>query len=73
MEKAQREADEARKKGLEEIERQKRAAVAEIRAAAVDLAIGAAGRIVQSSMDEKAQRKLASEFIAGIPEATRRS
>jgi F-type H+-transporting ATPase subunit b len=73
MEKAQREAEEARKKGLEEIERQKRAAVAEIRAVAVDLAVSAAGRIVQSSMDDKTQRKLASEFLAEIGDASGRS
>jgi F0F1-type ATP synthase membrane subunit b/b' len=73
MEKAQREAEEARKKGLEEIERQKRAAVAEIRAVAVDLAVSAAGRIVKSSMDDKTQRKLASDFLAGIGDASGRS
>jgi len=73
MEKAQREAEEARKKGLDEIERQKRAAVAEIRAAAVDLAVSAAGRIVQSSMDDKTQRKLASDFLSEIGDASRRS
>jgi len=73
MEKAQAEADEARSRGVEEIERQKRAAVAEIRAVAVDLAVQAAGRIVQSSMDEKSQRKLATEFLAGIGGASRRS
>jgi len=72
MEKAQRDANEARKRGLEEIERQKRAAVAELRAAAVDLAIGAAGRIVASSLDEKTQRKLASDFISDVGDAPRR-
>jgi len=73
MAKAQAEADEARKRGIEEIERQKRAAVAEIRAATVDLAIQVAGRVVQSSVDEKTQRKLAGEFLAGMGDASRRS
>ena len=73
MAKAQHEADEARKRGVEEIERQKRAAVAEIRAAAVDLAIQVAGRVVQSSVDEKTQRKLAGEFLAGMGDASGRS
>ncbi len=72
LEKAQRDADDARRRGLEEIERQKRAAVAEIRAAAVDLAVSAAGRIVKSSMDESAQRKLASDFLSGLDGVERR-
>ncbi|HZE89162.1 MAG TPA: F0F1 ATP synthase subunit B [Verrucomicrobiae bacterium] len=72
MSKAQGEADEARRRGIEEIERQKRAAIAELRSAAVDLAVQAASRIVQSSMDEKTQKKLASDFLAGIADASRR-
>jgi len=73
LDKAQRDAEEMRRHGLEEIEREKRAAVGEIRRAAVDLAVAAAGRIVQSSMDEASQRRLASEFIASIGEGTRKS
>lgn len=73
MEKAERDAGETRKRGLEEIQREKRAAVAEIRSAAVDLAVSAAGRIVTSSMDEQTQRKLASDFLAQIEEGERPS
>lgn len=69
IERAQRDAEEVRKRGLEEIERERRAAIAEIRTAAVDLAIRAAGRIVESSMDEKTQRKLAADFLAEIGDA----
>lgn len=70
MEKAQKDADETRRRGVEEIEREKRAALAEIRGAAVDLAVAAAGKIVSSSMDEGAQRKLASDFISKIGEGS---
>jgi F-type H+-transporting ATPase subunit b len=73
MEKARSDADETRKKGLEEIEREKRAALAEIRGAAVDLAVAAAGRIVTSSMDEKAQRKVAADFLDQLDEGGRPS
>ena len=66
IDRAQQEARETRKRGLEEIEREKRAAIGEIRKAAVDLAVVAAGRIVTTSMDEKAQRKLAADVIAGL-------
>jgi F-type H+-transporting ATPase subunit b len=66
LERAKNDADELRKRGLEEIEREKRAAVSEIRKTAVDLAVGAAGRIIESSMDESAQRKLAADFIARV-------
>ncbi len=71
--KAQQDAEETRRRGLDAIEREKRAAVAEIRTAAVDLAIAAAGRIVASSMDEKSQRKMASEFLAKIDDVSRPS
>jgi len=64
MEKAQQDADETRRRGVEEIEREKRAALSEIREAAVDLAVSAAGKIVASSMDEASQRKLATEFLS---------
>jgi len=73
MEKAQRDADETRRRGVEEIGREKRAALAEIREAAVDLAVSAAGKIVSSSMDEKAQRQLASDFLSKIGEGPRTS
>jgi F-type H+-transporting ATPase subunit b len=73
MEKAKADSEEMRRRGLEEFEREKRAAIGEIRRAAVDLAVGAAGRIVESSMDEAAQRKLATEFIASVAERPRRA
>lgn len=73
MEKARKDADETRKRGLEEIEREKRAAIAEIRKSAADLAVAAAGRIVTSSMDEASQRKLVSEFLAEMDRGPRES
>lgn len=64
LERTKKDADDLRRRGLEEIDRERRAAVNEIRKTAVDLAVGAAGRIIESSMDEAAQRKLAADFIA---------
>jgi F-type H+-transporting ATPase subunit b len=71
--KAQQDVEETRRQGLEEIDREKRGALAEIRTAAVDLAVAAAGRIVASSMDEKSQRKIASDFLTKIDDVSRPS
>lgn len=73
MEKAQKDAEETRKRGLEEIEREKRAAVTEIRKSAADLAVAAAGRIVSSSMDENAQRKLVADFLSEMEKGSHQS
>jgi F-type H+-transporting ATPase subunit b len=73
MVKAQKDADEVRHRGLEEIEREKRAAIAEIRRSAADLAVAAAGRIVSSSMDESAQRKLVADFLAEMDKGSHKS
>lgn len=73
LEKARGDAEDLRRRGLEEIERERRAAVTEIRKAAVDLAVAAAGRIVQPCLDEAAQRKMAAEFLDGVVETARRS
>lgn len=73
MEKARKDAEETRNRGLADIEREKRAALAEIRKSAADLAVAAAGRIVSSSMDESAQRKIVSEFLAEMERSGRES
>lgn len=73
MEKAQKDAEETRKRGLEEINREKRAAVAEIRKSAADLAVAAAGRIVSASMDENAQRKLVADFLEEMERGSHKS
>src|SRR5204862_6278306 len=56
-------------KEKEQIEREKRAALQELRARVADLAIEAAGKIVVSSLVPDAQRKLVEDFIAKLPGA----
>src|SRR5882762_9715092 len=46
------------------IEEERRAAVAALRAQVVDIAIEAAGRLLQTQMDEKKQRQLVEEYLA---------
>ncbi|MFL5389773.1 MAG: F0F1 ATP synthase subunit B [Myxococcales bacterium] len=49
------------------IEEERRAAVAELRAQVVDIAIEAAGRLLQTQMDEKKQRQLVEEYLSRLP------
>lgn len=53
------------------IDEEKRQAIAELRAQAVDMAIEAAQRLVQMNMDEKKQKQLVEEYIAQLPKETR--
>jgi F-type H+-transporting ATPase subunit b len=53
------------------IEEEKRKAVAELRAQAVDIAIDAAGRLVQMNMDPQKQRQLVEEYLAQLPKQPR--
>jgi F-type H+-transporting ATPase subunit b len=66
---AQAKADSERllEKAREQIQREKQLALTEIRGEIAELAIGAASRIVESSLTEDAQRKLVDEFIEGLP------
>jgi len=54
-------------KAKEQIQREKQLALQEIRGEIAELAIGAASKIVESSLTEDAQRKLVDEFIEGLP------
>ncbi|MFL5371020.1 MAG: F0F1 ATP synthase subunit B [Myxococcales bacterium] len=49
------------------IEEERRAAVADLRAQVVDIAIEAAGRLLQTQMDEKKQRQLVEEYLSRLP------
>jgi F-type H+-transporting ATPase subunit b len=51
-------------KARAEIERERNAAVAEIRAQVVDLALLAAGRVIEANLDPARNRKLVEETIA---------
>ena len=66
---ARTEADQILSKAKEQIEREKRLAIQELRGQVADLAIEAASRIVTSSLTPDAQRKLVHEFIERLPSA----
>lgn len=66
-EKARTEADQILKKAKDQIEREKRLAIQELRSQVADLAVEAASRIVTSSLTPEAQKKLVHEFIDTLP------
>ena len=66
---ARNEADQSLRKAKEQIEREKRLAIQELRGQVADLAVEAASRIVTSSLTPEAQRKLVHEFIDKLPTA----
>jgi F-type H+-transporting ATPase subunit b len=67
MAQAKAEAEKQLQKAREQIQREKQIAIQEIRGQIADLAMGAAARIVESSLTQDAQRKLVDEFIEGLP------
>ncbi len=64
---ARKEADDLVASARQQIQDEKAKALAELRGQVVDLAIDAARRLIQSSLDEKAQRALVEEYIATLP------
>ncbi len=64
--KSRKDAEEVLTAARRQIEDEKNKALAEVRHHAVDLAIQAAQRLVESSLDEGRQRQLVTEFIAQI-------
>jgi F-type H+-transporting ATPase subunit b len=54
--------------GLRRLEAEQRAAMQEVRAMAADLAIQAAGRLIQTSLNEQQQREIVEKFLREIPE-----
>jgi F-type H+-transporting ATPase subunit b len=64
---ARKEADDMVATARKSIEEERKLAVAKLRAEVADLAVAAAGRIVKSSLDEKAQRQLVEEYIKDLP------
>jgi len=67
--KARAEGEQLIQRAKEQVEREKNAAIQELRSQVADLAIEAAGRIVTSSLTPEAQRKLVEEFVASVPKA----
>ena len=51
------------------MERETAKAIQELRTHVADIAVGAAAKIVRSSLTPEAQRKLVDEFIASLPSA----
>jgi F0F1-type ATP synthase membrane subunit b/b' len=51
------------------VEREKAKALQELRSHVADIAVGAAAKIVSSSLTPEAQRKLVDDFIASMPNA----
>jgi F-type H+-transporting ATPase subunit b len=68
---ARKESDDLLAAARKTIGEEKRQAIAELRAQAVDLAIEAANRLVQMNMDEKKQKQLVEEYLAQLPRETR--
>jgi F-type H+-transporting ATPase subunit b len=64
---ARKEADELVATARLQIAEEMSKAKAELKAQVADLAIDAAGRLVKANLDEKAQRQLFEEYIAGLP------
>jgi F-type H+-transporting ATPase subunit b len=67
--KARTEGEQIIQRAKEQVEREKVAAIRELRSQVADLAIDAAARIVTSSLTPEAQRKLVEEFVAAVPKA----
>ncbi len=63
LQKARKEGEEVLRQGREEMEREKRAAVREIRGVAADLALAAAEKLVQERMDDPVQRRLVERYL----------
>jgi F-type H+-transporting ATPase subunit b len=64
---AKADAEKQLAKAREQIQREKQLAIQEIRGEIADLAMGAAAKIVESSLTKDAQRKLVDDFIEGLP------
>ncbi len=64
---ARKEADDLVAQARQQIQEEKAKALLELKGQVADLAIEAARRLIQSSLDEKAQRALVEEYIAQLP------
>ena len=66
---ARAEAETLLQRARDQIQREKRLAVQEIRTQVADLAVEAAGKIVRSSLTPEAQKGLVQDFIKELPES----
>jgi len=63
---ARAESDQMIQRAKEQVDREKAAAIQELRSQVADLAVEAASRIVTSSLTPEAQRKLVNDFIGSV-------
>ncbi len=66
VERARSEAEAIVARAHTEIDLERRKALAEIREAAVDLALGAAGRVIGESLDDERHRRIAEGYLQEI-------
>jgi len=71
MAQARKQSEEMLAQARATIQEERRAAVAELRAQVVDLAIAAAERLLATQMDEKKQRQLVEEYLEKLPKEAR--
>ena len=69
LDQARAEAEKVTARAREEIVAEKDRAMAEIRSQVADLALMAAGKLVQRQMDGPTQRRLVEEFLAEVKPA----
>jgi F-type H+-transporting ATPase subunit b len=69
VEEARSEAQQTVEQARRAIETEKTAAVGELRREVADLAVQAAGAIIDANMDADSNRKLVDDLIAQVPEA----
>ena len=67
VQKARDEGESLLKRAKDQIDREKTLAIQELRTQVADIAVEAAGKIVQSSLTPEVQRKLVSDYIANLP------
>jgi len=67
MGKARSDAEAIVEKAKQQIQQEKSRAIQELRSQVADLAVEAAGKIVQSSLTPEAQRKLVDDYIRNLP------
>ncbi len=66
---AQQEADQIRARAREEAEQERQAIMSDLQKQAAELAVQITGKVVGKAVDESAQRKLVSQFLAELGDA----
>ena len=69
IDEARRSAEQTVEQARRSIETEKQAALSELRREVADLAVRAAGEIVNANLDDERNRQLVDDLIAGVPES----